>query len=526
MTPDLSCGRAGFGRALHARLLGIALTMVSVVSVPVVASAQALTSITSLYVTYNSRKVSAKPTGDLKAKLDSVDQALQVASRLGQSSQVRRLLAKGNTLLAGRPWTDAADFNGSLLLRSEKSLVESQVPLNVRLEQLYAPSIELSHALTARAVLTARAPGASPNSAPTVVKSFGSLGGVSRDLREAPFQMEFDVRDVPDGRYVLAVEVLDSARTLGSASLHLVVRKGLEETVRTLETAAVRAPASLKAELLFPVDRMRKVNRGELELRTWDSAKDFAAADSMLTAIAKKKDPFAGRTGDMKRHYVLDSAREVMPYRLYVPRAYSGKTPMPLIVALHGLGSTEDTFFDAYGKKLPELAEQHGYIVVSPLGFRVDGGYGSGVASPPADPVARRNSDMSELDVMQALAQVRAMYNIDADRIYLMGHSMGAIGTWKVAAKYPTMWAAIGMFAGQGAPSTMPLIKHIPAFVVHGDNDPTVNVRGSRTMVEAMKTNGVDYVYIEVPGGNHSDVVEPNFEGMLKFFDGKRRAPR
>jgi len=515
-TPATVCG---------ARLCSLVLVMLSVVSVPVSLPAQALTNVTSLYVAYSSRKVTANPSGELKAKLDSVDQALQAASRLGQASQVRRLLAKGNTLLSGRPWTDASDFNSSLLLRSDKSLVESQSPLVVRLEQLYAPSIELARALSARAALTARAPGSAPNSAPTVVKSFGTLVGVSRDLRESPFQMEFDIRDVPDGRYVLAVDVMDSARMLGSTSLNLVVRKGLDETVRTLETAAARAPASLKAELLFPVDRMRKVNRGELELRTWDSAKDFATADSMRTAVAKKKDPFAGRTGDMKRHYMLDSAREVMPYRLYVPRAYSTKTPMPLIVALHGLGSTEDTFFDAYGKKLPELAEQHGYIVVSPLGFRVDGGYGSGVATPPSDPVARRASDMSELDVMQTLAQVRAMYNIDPDRIYLMGHSMGAIGTWKVAAKYPIMWAAIGLFAGQGAPSTMPLIKHIPAFVVHGDADPTVNVRGSRTMVEAMKTQNVDYVYIEVPGGNHSNVVEPNFAGMMKFFDTRRRAP-
>lgn len=485
--------------------------------------AQALTSITSLYVGYSSRKVSAKPTGELRTQLDSVDAALQTASRLGQTSQVRRLLAKGNTLLAGRPWTDVADFNSSLLLRSDQSIVESQAPYVVRLEQLYAPSIELTRALSARASLTMRAPGSAPNAPPTVVKELGAFDGVSRDLRDAPFAMEFDLRDVPDGRYVVTVAVTDSARSLGNASLSIVVKKGLTVIANRLETVATTAPPPLRAELLFPVDRMRKVNRGELEVRTWDSARDFAAADSVLTAIEKKRDPFAGRTGDIKRHYMLDSANEVMPYRLYVPQAYSAKTPMPVIVALHGLGGTEDSFFDSYGKTLPTLAEQHGYILLSPLGFRVDGGYGFGVATPPSDPVARRNGALSELDVMQALAQVRAMYNVDADRIYLMGHSMGAIGTWKMAAKFPDVWAAIGMFSGQGTPSTVPLFKHIPAFVVHGDNDPTVNVRGSRTMVDAMKANGVDYVYIEVPGGNHSNVVAPRFEEMMKFFDTKKR---
>ena len=327
-------------------------------------------------------------------------------------------------------------------------------------------------------------------------------------------------------RSVITVDVMDSTRTLGTTALNVVVRKGLDDAMRKLEAAASKAPAVLRAELLFPVDRTRKINRGELEVRTWDAARDFAAADSVLDAVSKKRDPFTGRTGDMKRHYMLDSAREVMPYRLYVPKAYSPKAPMPVIVALHGLGATEDSFFEAYGRKLPQLAEQHGYILLAPLGFRVDGGYGWGVAVPPVDPAARRSAAMSELDVLESLAQVLAMYNVDPDRIYLMGHSLGAIGTWKMAAKFPDIWAAIGAFSGQGAPMTMTLMKHIPAFVVHGDNDPTVNVRGSRTMVEAMKTHGVDHKYIEVPGGNHTNVVEPHFADMIEFFSTRKRGAK
>ena len=125
---------------------------------------------------------------------------------------------------------------------------------------------------------------------------------------------------------------------------------------------------------------------------------------------------------------------------------------------------------------------------------------------------------------MQVLAQARRLYNVDPDRIFLMGHSMGAIGTWKVAAKYPDVWAAIGPFSGQGAPSTVGLMKHLPAFVVHGDNDPTVNVRGSRTMVDAMKALNVDVTYVEVPGGNHTNMVEPNLAGMIQFFNTRKKS--
>ncbi len=169
-----------------------------------------------------------------------------------------------------------------------------------------------------------------------------------------------------------------------------------------------------------------------------------------------------------------------MPYRMYVPTTYNGTKAYPLIVALHGLGGTEDAFFTDYDQKMPPLAEQHGYIVAGALGYRVDGSYGWGLGNPPADPATRRVQEQSERDVMQVLQLVRQQYKIDENRIYLMGHSMGAIGTWKIAPKFPDIWAAIGTFAGSGAPATLERIKHVPEFVVHGDADATVNVQGSR----------------------------------------------
>jgi predicted peptidase len=105
-----------------------------------------------------------------------------------------------------------------------------------------------------------------------------------------------------------------------------------------------------------------------------------------------------------------------------------------------------------------------------------------------------------------------------------MGHSMGAIGTWFLGAKYPDLWAALGAVAGTGSPQSIERMRHIPQFVVHGDADPTVAVAGSRNMVTAMKSLGVDHVYVEVSGGNHTDIVVPNLPGMFEFFSGKRRA--
>jgi predicted peptidase len=103
---------------------------------------------------------------------------------------------------------------------------------------------------------------------------------------------------------------------------------------------------------------------------------------------------------------------------------------------------------------------------------------------------------------------------------------MGAIGTWKLAPKYPEIWAAIAPISGSGVPATLDRIRTVPEIVVHGDNDPTVPVNGSRTMVAKLKELGVEHRYIEVPGGLHSDVVAPNIGAILDFFDAHRKSVR
>jgi predicted esterase len=497
---------------------------------PVPALPQALTSLSSLRVGYATRKNTVKPQGDLKAQIDALDAQIAEAARLGRSGELRRLFARGVALLNGRPWTDEADFAASLVVRTATVVADSTRLYVFRLEQIYTPSLNLERPLTAKVALRKRPappiPGGPPPAQPEVVKDLGTFEGVSRDLRESPFPFEVDVRDVVDGGYQLTVEVLDNTTPLGTATLIVALRKGLDETVARLERDAKKAPDSVRAEILFPIDRMRNVNRGRLELRTFDPEKDFATADTIVAASSGGRDPFAGRTGDLKRHYALEAAAEILPYRMYVPTTYTGTRPFPLIVALHGLGGTEDAFFDNYERKLPPLAEQHGYIVAAPLGYRVDGSYGWGLGNAPADPATRRVQDFSEQDVMHVLQHVRRQYKIDENRIYLMGHSMGGIGTWKIAAKYPDIWAAIGPISGSGVPTTLERIRHIPEVVVHGDDDATVNVSGSRTMVAKLKELGTEVKYIEVPGGSHSGVVAPNLAAIVEFFNSHKKATR
>ncbi len=488
--------------------------------------AQALPSISSLSVRYNALKTAEKAQGELKAQLDEVDKTIAEARRSGNMAEVRRQIAKGLTLLNKEAWTPQLDYRASLALRSDRTVVDSSVPYAMRLEQIYRPATDLSPALTTKVSIRKRLPPARPGAAPVPPppsRDLGSFDGVTRDLRESPFAMELDLSAVEDGAMVIQAEVFDGTTSLGATTLGVSVHKGLDVRLKGLETAAASATPAVRDDVLFPGDYIKNVNRGRIELQDFNVAAEIAKAESILAESKGGRDPFKGKTGDFERHYLLQGANEIMPYRVYVPKAYAASKATPLVIALHGLGGNEDGFFDNYSQLPPKLAEEHGFLLASPLGFRRDGFYGSGIMGA-TDAASRRRGEYSEKDVLEVLRLMKAAYNVDDSRIYLIGHSMGAIGTWALGAKYPQTWAALVAFSGTGATTLAENMKAIPQFVVHGDADNTVNVSGSRNMVAALKKLNATVTYVEVPGGSHTDVVVPNLPPAFEFLASQKKA--
>ena len=61
-------------------------------------------------------------------------------------------------------------------------------------------------------------------------------------------------------------------------------------------------------------------------------------------------------------------------------------------------------------------------------------------------------SALSEIDTMNVLEMALKEFNVDENRIYLMGHSMGGMGAMYIGEKYAPMWAAVACLAGFGTP--------------------------------------------------------------------------
>ena len=214
------------------------------------------------------------------------------------------------------------------------------------------------------------------------------------------------------------------------------------------------------------------------------------------------------------RTYTFPPTGETIPYALFIPSSYNEGNPAPLIISLHGLGRTYDWLMGYHG--FLDQAEVNGYIVVTPLGYIRRGWYGS------RETEDQQDSKYSEQDVMEVLRLVRDELSVDNNRIYLWGHSMGGAGTYHIAAKYPDLFAGLGVAApapesNLDIKTTLERIKHIPIFVLQGDEDGLITL--TRRWVEQMQSLGMQHVYAEIPGGDHSLVISQNSEHMQKFID-------
>jgi len=240
-----------------------------------------------------------------------------------------------------------------------------------------------------------------------------------------------------------------------------------------------------------------------------------------------------------------------MPYALFVSSKVSRDRKSPLIVSLHGLGGDQNTMVrESLGSV--ELAEQGGYILVAPMGYNSGGWYGI-PPGPPRPANAARGAqpgrgrgagaprpviggtaitdtakvrEASEKDVMAVLDMVRKEFNVDEQRIYLMGHSMGGAGTYYLGSKHGDIWAALAPIAPAAMGMTnnradvLQAIKDagIPMLVSMGDADEAVPVENVRTWVETMKDLQMNYEYKEYPGLSHGPIMAGSMVDIYAFF--------
>ena len=222
------------------------------------------------------------------------------------------------------------------------------------------------------------------------------------------------------------------------------------------------------------------------------------------------------------RSYRFQETGELLEYAVFVSSKVKEGTKSPLVIALHGRGVPPTSIM----RFATGPAERGGYIVAAPMGYNERGWYGEYESDRSTPPQLR---EYSEKDVMNVLSFMRAEFDIDENRIYIMGSSMGGAGALYLAVKHPDLWAAVAA----GAPPirrssetivNIAAIRHMPVMLVHGDRDALVTVEVSRRLANLMKELGMTYEYREIRGGSHPNAIDMGAPWMFSFFDRHAKA--
>lgn len=108
-------------------------------------------------------------------------------------------------------------------------------------------------------------------------------------------------------------------------------------------------------------------------------------------------------------------------------------------------------------------------------------------------------------------------YNIDTNRIYLCGLSMGGYGTWYTAMAYPDLFAAIAPCCGGGMAWNAYVLK-MPIWAFHGLKDTLVSPNQTIEMVNALKDINPNLKYTFYDDIGHNSWVPAFSEDLLKWF--------
>jgi len=269
------------------------------------------------------------------------------------------------------------------------------------------------------------------------------------------------------------------------------------------------------------------------------------------------------------REYLFKDTDETLPYAVFVSTKVTKDKKAPLVLALHGFSGNHGTFMRT---PCVDEAEKNGYILVGAMGYSPSGSFGMpmggrgtpgsrggpigrvGAPSPtdsqaprpqPGTGAARdgqpgrgmfmgmrggpggtketdpaKVAELSEKDAMNVLEMARKEFNVDDNRIYLMGHSLGGGGALHMGEKYSTIWAAVAGLAPAAFGfqwSADQKLKNVPLLIIVGDKDTLVT--GSQQLADQLKGLNFEVEYKSLPGLDHGGIIGGSMPDVFKFFN-------
>ena len=113
---------------------------------------------------------------------------------------------------------------------------------------------------------------------------------------------------------------------------------------------------------------------------------------------------------------------------------------------------------------------------------------------------------------------------VDPNRIYVMGLSMGGYGTWDAVQRRPGFFAAAVPICGGGDVNFGKRLKDLPIWAWHGEKDRVIKPSRSRDMIDAIKKAGGNPKYSEIEGRGHNSWTDAwNSKEMWNWLYSQKR---
>ncbi len=207
------------------------------------------------------------------------------------------------------------------------------------------------------------------------------------------------------------------------------------------------------------------------------------------------------------------------PWMLLVPEDYDPSKPHFLRMELHGgMGAPEWPHDGSWAEGWRPLREQ---ILVLPAGWWDSMWWTAGQTE----------------NLAAILAEVKRDYNVDENRVVLVGSSDGHIGSMFHAFRNPTAYAAFGGSIGCPVRLTNPTLRidgqmHLPNlrgsrfFMMNGGRDRLFPVEDIRDYWDLFREHADEVAYLEYPKEGHGfNLTDDDERTWGRFIFGARRDP-
>ena len=207
------------------------------------------------------------------------------------------------------------------------------------------------------------------------------------------------------------------------------------------------------------------------------------------------------KEGKLQCNMILDKGLKQNPidtnyhYISYTPKKYEKDTlkKWPLLIYLHGGSDRGTDTIKLYASGIPDQiwrGREFPFVIVAPQ-----------------CPLQHRWSTDNWFE--NFYDEITKKYEIDTNRVYLTGLSLGGAGTWYLAMKYPEKIAAIAPMSGFTSHvdyiyKNVDKLKDMPVWAFHGVEDKVAQVEETDRMYARLKEKNPHFKYTRMPKVGHS----------------------